>query len=245
MTLPVSTVVRPAALDGQSNGKLDPDVLRSSPGEAMGPSVVLVMPADRAWRAMAAAAHAAGHVLKSVSSYRNYETQERIFRERYRTYDTGSGERKWWLSQWWWRLPNVAAAAVPGTSNHGWGLAVDIGEERDGDSGVESIDDNTVQWLIDHAHLYGFSAEIQSEKWHWRYFAGDAIPQAVLAYEHVQPLEEDPVVIKRKQNVKHAIAVIDGNWYMSEDGGIDSAAAIVVDESAWRGLTAGRKIVKV
>lgn len=68
-------------------------------------------------------------------------------------------------------------------SNHGLGLAVDVGEERDGDAGTESIDAGTVAWLIGNAHLYGFSAELQSEPWHWRYFAGDAIPPAVLAFE--------------------------------------------------------------
>lgn len=61
------------------------------------------------------------------------------------------------------------------------------------------------------------------------------------------PIEEDTVVITRKSNVKHAIAIIDGHWYMSEDGGIRSASEVLVDESAWSGITERNKskIVKV
>lgn len=76
-----------------------------------------------------------------------------------------------------------ATAAVPGTSNHGWATAVDFGEEMDGDPGMESIRTSTVKWLIVHAYEFGWSAETQSEPWHWRYCAGDRVPQAVLDVE--------------------------------------------------------------
>jgi peptidoglycan hydrolase-like protein with peptidoglycan-binding domain len=40
-----------------------------------------------------------------------------------------------------------------------------------------------VNWLIGNAHRFGISAELQSEPWHWRYVAGDRIPQATLDFE--------------------------------------------------------------
>lgn len=186
MALPVETVKRPAVLSGQSNGKLPGSIMLDTPGRAGGPEVRLVEPAARAWRAMTAAAAKAGHVLKATSatdSYRPYADQERIFRNRYTTTYLAGRPTKRWQGRIWYQLPNTAVAAVPGTSNHGWALAVDIGEERDGDAGTESIDQGTVNWLVAHADEFGFSAELQSEPWHWRYFAGDAIPAAVLAYE--------------------------------------------------------------
>jgi LAS superfamily LD-carboxypeptidase LdcB len=66
-------------------------------------------------------------------------------------------------------------AAAPGTSNHGWGLAVDFAEELDGDTQPESVSAKFVKWLIRNAATYGFSAEVQSEPWHWRYVAGDKL----------------------------------------------------------------------
>lgn len=174
----------PRSLAGQSNGRIAADRLVDTAGQAGGPVVRLCNPAYRAWRAMVAAAKAAGHIFKATSlydSYRPFEVQDRIFRERYRIVGWDSG--LWYDGNWWVIKPGYAVAAVPGTSNHGWALAVDIGEEKDGDSGTESIDQGSVDWLTVNALRYGFSAELQSEPWHWRYYTGDSIPQAVLDYE--------------------------------------------------------------
>lgn len=193
MTLPIRSVTQPKALAGQSNGKLPASRLVDTPGQAGGPAVRLLEVATRGWRAMCAAARAAGHVLKATSlsdTYRPYAEQESLFRRRYTTAAIPGRPTKTWQGLTWWLRPGMATAAVPGTSTHGWGLAVDVGEERDGDAGTESIDAGTVAWLIGNAHLYGFSAELQSEPWHWRYFAGDAIPPAVLAFEQGDDMYE-------------------------------------------------------
>jgi hypothetical protein len=182
--LPVRPVVLPAVLRGVKNGRLSSSVLTSVPGAHGGAPVRLVAPAARSWAAMVAAATGAGIQLKVATpgrSYRPYSEQETIFRARY--YPSLLGTRRW-NGQRWRKRPGVAAAAIPGTSNHGLGLAVDIGEELDGDAGTESISTAAVNWLIYNAHRFGFSAEIQSERWHWRYVAGDQIPAAVLAYEN-------------------------------------------------------------
>ena len=196
--LPVEPIVRPSCLNGQTNGHLPDSLLWPTPGQAGGPVVRLVEPAARAWRAMCAAALKAGHTLKATSygdSYRWYELQYTTFVARYLPdkQPDSIGSRYWpkhydlqdrvVLGRLWWQKPDTAVAAVPGTSNHGWGLAVDTGEEIDGDAGTESLDDATLAWLIANEKTFGFSHEVQSEKWHIRYWAGDAIPAAVLAYE--------------------------------------------------------------
>jgi hypothetical protein len=203
VAFPVRTIVRSALLNGQSNGKLDPDILLSTPGQAGGATVNLIRPAARAWRALVAAAKPAGHTLKATSvadSYRIYDIQERIFRERYTTTYLAGRPYRYWNGRRWYQRPGTAVAAVPGTSNHGWGQAIDVGEERDSDAAAEPLDDPTLRWLIDHAQTYGWSHEVQSEPWHIHYFPGDAIPKAVLAYEasHKPPPEDDdmPTIVK-------------------------------------------------
>lgn len=191
-TLPVKTVIKPDVLAGRSNGMLPSSILVNTAGQAGGPTVRLVQPAARAWIAMCDAASKAGHVFKATSladSYRDYDNQRHTFLTRYtRTFLEDRPIKRWdsdgnGVIEVWYQRPGTAQAAVPGTSNHGWGLAVDIGEERDGDSGVESIDQGSVNWLIGNADRFGFSAEIQSEPWHWRYYRGDNVPAAVLEFE--------------------------------------------------------------
>lgn len=58
-------------------------------------------------------------------------------------------------------------AAVPGTSNHGWGLAVDLG----GGANQEGSKQN--EWLQQNAGRFGF-ANISGEPWHWEYKGGGA-----------------------------------------------------------------------
>lgn len=185
MVFPVIDIVKPAALYGQQNGKLESRILSVSPGQAGGPSVTLVRPADRAWRALCAEAKKHRHILKisgGGSAYRNYDIQRRIFLERYRTAYKPNTDVKVWEGRTWYRWYGAIAAA-PGKSNHGWGLAVDTGEENDGDLGVESVDAITVAWLVANERRFGWSHELQSEPWHIHYWAGDKIPQAVLDYE--------------------------------------------------------------
>jgi hypothetical protein len=197
--LPVhNPIVFPSVLAGRQNGRLPVSLLWPTPGQAGGPTVRLVEPAARGWRAMCAAARTAGHILKvtsSADSYRSYEQQVATWTARYEPDNfPGSISSRVWPDHYdeqgrfvaahrWYQKPDTAVAAYPGSSNHGWGLAADIGEESDGDAGIESLDDATLNWLIANAHLFGFSAEIQSEKWHWRRYSGDVIEPAIVAYE--------------------------------------------------------------
>jgi len=185
MVLPVFAITRPSALAGMVNGQIPASRLVSTPGQAGGPTVVLVEPAARAWRALCASAKVGGHTLKlsgAASGYRTIDQQVTLFRQRFTTSPVSSTVRIWQGRRWFLR-PGVALAAVPGTSNHGNAIAVDVGVELDGDTGTESIDAGALEWLLGNASRFGWSWEVQSEPWHLRYYPGDLVPVAVLAYE--------------------------------------------------------------
>jgi LAS superfamily LD-carboxypeptidase LdcB len=71
------------------------------------------------------------------------------------------------------RARKPALAARPGTSQHGWGLAVDLA------GGVEAADEHWA-WLRDNAPAYGWDnpewaregGDGPYEPWHWEYVAG-------------------------------------------------------------------------
>lgn len=245
MALPFRTVTLPSVLSGQVNGKLAPSILVDTAVPGADWPCRLVLPAARSYRALCAAAKTAGHILKPsgrYDSYRPYDVQERIFRERFRTYNTDSGVTRQWLGHTWWLVPGMALAAVPGTSNHGLGLAVDDGEETDGDSGTERIDAATLAWLVANEERFGFSHEVQSEPWHIHYFAGDAIPAAVLAFErttasHPTDPEDDDMAaavfyFKGDDGHSHAYHVV-GNVgkYLPNKAAIDTVKFFGVKEA--------------
>lgn len=121
-------------------------------------------------------------------AYRTYASQAVEFRRRYRqltpTEKVVKGD-KWWEGAWWRLRPGFAPLSTPGSSKHSLGVAFDFAHWVDG--AYVGIKDKAVGWLIANAHKFGFSAEIQSEKWHWRYVAGDAIPAMTLAWEAATP----------------------------------------------------------
>lgn len=196
-TLPISPVKLPSTLIGQTNGKLNPSVLTTFFLDDNDP-VVTEITAARAFRALFAAARKdiPGLRVRDVGGYRTYQQQVDLFKSRmapvsYATYlDTPSSHRRIWrdshlygYSSIYFKRVSGAACATPGTSNHGWALAIDVAENVDMDSAPEAITSEFVNWLIVNAYRFGISAELQSEPWHWRYVAGDNLPAAVLAYE--------------------------------------------------------------
>lgn len=191
MTFPVRTIKKPLDLVGKKNGRLPAKML----GEIK-PSGFMHHKAARAWAAMRAAAKKDGVVLGHVGDYRPYAEQEALFRARFSTRPTGRTPEvvRVWNGQRWYLKQGVALAAVPGTSNHGWGLAIDaalvvkgqtvtISSDPDGSGPMKS----GVEWLLKNAARFGFCWEIASgalvEPWHIVYFAGSKLPKAVRAYE--------------------------------------------------------------
>ena len=97
-------------------------------------------PAAEAWTSAVAAARAEGIELRVTDTYRTYDQQVDLV------------ARKGLYS-------NGGYAAVPGTSNHGWGLAVD----------ADVRDPATLAWLRSNAHRFGFVEAVPREPWHWEF----------------------------------------------------------------------------
>jgi hypothetical protein len=203
MTLPVAPVTMPGDLAGQTNGKLNDNLL--SPVDGGGKLHHL---AARAWRALVANVAAETGMPMTYThggTYRSYAAQETLFRSRYDPAGTGGGCKTWNGVRWCKKSANLATAAVPGTSNHGWGLAIDSAHGTS-PSGATSVTSHHAgwDWILDNAERFGFSWELQSEPWHIRYVTGDMVPVAVLAFENPTPptttTEVEMIAIDYKPN---------------------------------------------
>lgn len=107
------------------------------------------------------------------SSWRSHETQEQLFEEEIASYvkkGYSKSEAKVQAAQW---------VAVPGTSEHELGLALDIVSEGNQRLEEAQEDTPTQQWLMEHCYEYGFILRypkdkeditgISYEPWHYRY----------------------------------------------------------------------------
>jgi hypothetical protein len=179
---PIKKPSVPSDLKGRSNGLLPKELVKP-----IKPTGQLHHIAARAWHAMRSAAWKDGILLSLSQGYRTYDQQVVLFKSRYTTDVLPGRPTKRWQGQVWYQRPKTAMAAVPGTSNHGWALALDLAIDADGDEAfewpVKSIDKKAVDWLLKNADKYGFSWELQSEPWHLVYVAGDKLPQAVIDFE--------------------------------------------------------------
>ena len=174
---PVVPVKLCSCLKGVKPGELPAKLLRGIEGKGK-----LHDCAADAYEAMDAAANAAGIDLSPTSqadTYRSLETQEYGFYQRYT--DTPKPalmkqKPRIYKGKAWYLKKGMAPMAVPGTSNHNLGIAIDI----------KDATGNRLAWLLANEHLYGFSHELDSEPWHIRYVAGDATPDAVKAWKATQ-----------------------------------------------------------
>ena len=131
-------------------------------------------------------ARAAGIYPIVRSGYRTRREQEEIYDGRIQEYQAEgmSAEEAKAETELW--------VAVPGTSEHELGLAVDINADKIHSGGAE-----VYAWLKDHAHLYGFINRYPSDKteitgvanepWHYRYVG---VETAAEIYERGICLEE-------------------------------------------------------
>lgn len=166
MRYPVLPVVIPSDIARIKNGKLPSSVLVPITGGGS-----LHRHAAAAWEAMVAAAAADGIELRHVGAYRSYESQLAMFRDRYQTTPNGARVTRRWNGLTYYLKRGKAPSATPGTSNHGWGLAIDV-------ASVGA--DGRLPWLVVHAGRFGFTWEVADssnpnfEAWHIRYVRGDA-----------------------------------------------------------------------
>lgn len=126
----------PADVARYGNGRLPASALAGI-GQA---NHVLQRDAAAAFRTMAADARRAGLDLRVSDSYRSYEAQVATVARRGR-YDDGG------------------FAADPGTSPHGWGLAVDL----------DTTNPAALAWMRQNAWRYGFAEDVAREPWHFTY----------------------------------------------------------------------------
>jgi hypothetical protein len=127
----------PAELVAYGNGRI--------PAEALTPIGVgnhrLYGPAAEAFQQLLSDAAAAGIEIGVTDSYRSYDSQVDLAR------------RKGLYSQ-------GGLAATPGTSNHGWGLSVDL-----------DLDATAQAWMRQNGARYGFVEDVPREPWHWTFRA--------------------------------------------------------------------------
>lgn len=160
---------RPLTLAGVSNGYLTARHLTS-----LGGSCQVYREAAPSYDAMVAAARRAGVQLGPSDCYRDFAGQV--------------AARDFWCGQGACHM-----AAVPGTSNHGWGKAIDF-LDQNGTLGFDSIG---YRWMKDNAgrygwnHARGFEPDGSSpEAWHWEWVGdgGTQYPGRYFGEGNVSPL---------------------------------------------------------
>jgi len=180
MNLPFIKLVVPTALKQYKNGQLAESVL--APIKTGGK---MYAPVAAEFNKMYDAALAAGFKLKNVGDYRSFQGQLTMFMDRYVTTDTGTGVTRQYEGKTWWLKKGKAPSAAPDPtglkgSNHGWGLAIDLGYDVNGK--LTSMGGACFDWMCANAPKYGFylqgnnPASKEFEAWHWQYCLGDASP---------------------------------------------------------------------
>lgn len=99
----------------------------------------LAAPAAAAFHELEAAARENGVSLRVTDSYRSYESQVDVARRK-GLYSEGG------------------LAARPGSSQHGWGLAVDL-----------DLDQGAQAWMRANGARFGFVEDVPREPWHWTF----------------------------------------------------------------------------
>jgi N-acetylmuramoyl-L-alanine amidase len=180
MIYPYIKLVVPSALKAHKNGQLPANLLaKVKTGGQM------YAPVAPQFDKMYDAALAAGFKLKNVGDYRSFEGQLNMFMDRYVTTDTGTGVTRKYEGKTWWLKKGKAPSAAPDPtglkgSNHGWGLAIDLGYDVNGK--LTSMGGKCFEWMCANAPKYGFYLQgsdpksKEFEAWHWQYALGDATP---------------------------------------------------------------------
>ena len=184
-THPVAPMVLPKEVEKVGNGKLTPAMLKKVKCGGQ-----MWTKAADAFNLMYDDALAAGHKLRNVGDFRPFADQMAMFKDRYDDKPTGRKPeitrdydgKKWYLK------PGKAPSSSPGKSNHGFGLAIDLGVDNKGQlasiGGTKAYD-----WMCDNAPNYGFYLQgaptkngqpnPEYEAWHWQYCVGDKTPDLV------------------------------------------------------------------
>lgn len=185
MKYPYKKLALPSVLKDKINGKLDDALLASvKTGGKMLKGV-----ADH-FNSMYDEAKAAGITLRNIGDYRSFDSQLKMFMERYSTKDDGRKPEvtRTFEGKTWYLKKGMAPSATPDPtgksgSNHGWGLAIDLGvSDKKGALIALAADKKALQWMCENAPRFGFFMQTDDvnsknfEAWHWQYCEGDAQP---------------------------------------------------------------------
>ncbi len=137
---PASTGARdadgvPVELAAYGNGRIPAEAL----AQVDGTGHRLWAPAAESLERLLGDAAEDGVHIGITDSYRSYEAQVDV------------AERKGLYK-------NGGLAAVPGTSDHGWGMAVDL-----------DLDERAQAWMRANGERYGFVEDTPREPWHWAF----------------------------------------------------------------------------
>lgn len=179
MTFPVLAGIRPPSIGSAQNGHISADALVNVGGTKI--RMLAAEAAEQFVRLRNLIRVEVGVELGILpgGAYRSYDEQVGLFRVRYQTPPVAGRSTRTWEGKVWSLRPGVAMAAVPGTSNHGLGAAVDVCEMNLDTGQYMAITSSAAwPWLLDNATSLGWSWELQSEPWHLRLVALPETPPA-------------------------------------------------------------------
>jgi hypothetical protein len=187
-----------------SNGQLPDSALSPIPGGRLDHE------AAAAWNAMNEKAAGRLHPTGSRSSYRPFADQQ----EFWDLYQAGKGN----------------LAARPGTSNHGWGKAVDLAEQWMRD------------WITEHGGEFGWKkTEAPTEWWHVNYVGGfKPKPNPLDKLGPEQHRAASTLLQRRRERAVEAVTGKGPNWHRW-DKLVDNSREKV--EELWQHATGERKEV--
>jgi LAS superfamily LD-carboxypeptidase LdcB len=111
--------------------------------------------------------------------FRSISQQKAGFLKRYQVKEVAGASTRTYNGVKYYLKPNNAPLAAPNDdaktcSKHMLGVAID----------VTGANGKRLEWMFNNIEKFGFSWEVVPEEpWHIRYVAGDATPQAVLAWK--------------------------------------------------------------
>lgn len=175
MKYPAKNVTVPKRLKNFGNGKLPDNMLAKVPCGGR-----MFLRAAEDFSDLYAAAKAAGIELANIGDYRPYEAQKALFEQRYSKRDEG---RKPTVTrvvdgETYFLRKGMSPSSTPGKSNHGFGLAIDLGERSSGK--IVALAGKTLKWMCENAPKYNFflqSSDPSSpefEAWHWQWCRPEA-----------------------------------------------------------------------
>lgn len=170
MKYPARDVIIPKSLERFSNGMLPDNVLKKVKCGGR-----MFVRAAEDFNDMYNAALGAGIELVNIGDYRSYEAQKALFFQRYSKRDEGRKPRvtRVWEGATYFLRKGASPSSTPGKSNHGYALAVDLGERVAGKT--VPLAGKALKWMCKNAPTYNFflqSSDPSSpefEAWHWQW----------------------------------------------------------------------------